>query len=106
RVVRARHLLDVVAQFQRGPGALPQGEGWVVLASRAPAGAARYPDLADVRGQAGARRALEIAAAGGHSLLLVGPPGAGKSLAASRVPSILPPPGGAEAPQGARVRGR
>ncbi|TMQ68506.1 MAG: ATP-binding protein [Candidatus Eisenbacteria bacterium] len=53
-----------------------------------PAGA---EDLADVRGQALARRALEIAAAGGHHLLLVGPPGAGKSMLASRLPTILPP---------------
>lgn len=49
------------------------------------------PDLADVRGQAQAKRALEIAAAGGHSLLLVGPPGAGKSMLAQRLPGILPP---------------
>jgi magnesium chelatase family protein len=48
-------------------------------------------DLADVRGQAVARRALEIAAAGGHHLLLVGPPGAGKSMLARRLPGILPP---------------
>jgi magnesium chelatase family protein len=57
----------------------------------APAGA--LPDLAEVRGQEVARRALELAAAGGHNLLLVGPPGAGKSMLAERLPSILPPLG-------------
>ena len=49
-------------------------------------------DLVDVRGQRGARRALEIAAAGRHNLLFVGPPGAGKTLLARRLPGILPPP--------------
>ena len=49
------------------------------------------PDIVDLRGQPNLRRALEIAAAGRHSLLMVGPPGAGKSLAARRLPSILPP---------------
>ncbi len=49
------------------------------------------PDLVDVRGQESARRALEVAAAGGHHMLMVGPPGAGKSMLASRLPSILPP---------------
>jgi magnesium chelatase family protein len=54
-------------------------------------------DLADVRGQAHARRALEIAAAGGHNLLLVGPPGGGKTMLARRLPGILPPLVGEEA---------
>ena len=52
-----------------------------------------YPDLADVRGQPLARRALEIAACGGHNLLFSGPPGTGKTMLASRLPGILPPPG-------------
>ncbi len=49
------------------------------------------PDMAEIRGQDSARRVLEIAAAGGHNLLFSGPPGAGKSMLASRLPSILPP---------------
>ncbi|PTW63226.1 magnesium chelatase family protein [Breoghania corrubedonensis] len=49
------------------------------------------PDMSEVRGQESARRALEVAAAGGHNLLMVGPPGAGKSMLAARLPSILPP---------------
>jgi magnesium chelatase family protein len=60
-------------------------------------------DLADLRGQPHLRYALEVAAAGGHSLLMVGPPGAGKSLAASRLPSLLPPLAGAEALEVARI---
>ncbi len=68
--------------------------GTQVLSAPKPAlkpAAAGQPDLSDIRGQESARRALEIAAAGGHNMLMVGPPGAGKSMLASRLPSILPP---------------
>jgi magnesium chelatase family protein len=63
-----------------------------------------YPDLRDVVGQQGARRALEIAASGGHNLLLCGPPGTGKTLLASRLPGIMPPPGAEEALTGLALR--
>lgn len=78
----ARTLLEVCALLQ-GRKALPHAVA--VPVRHQPA-----PDLAEVRGQAHARRALEIAAAGGHHLLLVGPPGCGKTLLASRLPGLLP----------------
>lgn len=63
----------------------------------------RMLDLADIRGQAGARRALEITAAGQHSTLFIGPPGAGKSMLATRLPSILPPMSETEALESAAL---
>ncbi len=87
--------LPAVAGGERGPEPAP-----LSLRGTPSPGA---PDLADLRGQSHLRHALEVAAAGGHSLLMVGPPGAGKSLAASRLPSILPPLAEPEALEVARI---
>lgn len=68
-----------------------------------PGGSDEMPDLADLRGQGHLRAAVEISAAGGHGLLMIGPPGAGKSLAARRLPSVLPPLAGEEVLEVARI---
>jgi magnesium chelatase family protein len=89
--------LDQLPPLLRGEWRPPKPEPLALDAPHA------GPDLADLRGQPGLRRALEVAAAGGHSLLMIGPPGAGKSLAARRLSSLLPPLGRPEALEVARI---
>ena len=95
--VRAGTCLAQVVAALQGRGA------WAEPPPPAPAAAAPTPDLADVRGQAVGRRAVELAAAGGHHLLLVGPPGAGKTMLAQRLPGLLPDLSPSEALEVARV---
>jgi magnesium chelatase family protein len=91
----AASLLDVCGALAARGASAASSES--TEAESAPVLLAAASDLADVRGQAAAKRALLVAAAGGHSLLLVGPPGTGKSMLAQRLPGLLPPLEGSEA---------
>lgn len=84
-ILAAPTLLSIINHF-KGTQVLARPEARVQIDDGAPA-----PDLRDIKGQEVAKRALEVAAAGGHNLLMIGPPGSGKSMLASRLPGILPP---------------
>ena len=96
-VYPAQSLLQVAAH-------LAGREALAPYAGRPQTVAPHYPDMREVKGQAQAKRALEIAAAGGHSVLMVGPPGTGKSMLAARFPGILPPMSDEEALQSAALQ--
>ena len=98
RIHPAAHLLEVCAHLN---GEAPLG---TYLAADFDPVEALYADLSEVRGQAHAKRALEVAAAGAHSLLFIGPPGTGKSMLASRLPGLLPALSEGEALEVAAIR--
>ena len=96
-VVAAPSLLALINHL-RGQQTLPAPEA-LIAEDRAV-----YPDLAEIKGQESAKRVLEVAAAGGHNLLMIGPPGSGKSMLAARLPGLLPPLEADEALEASMVR--
>jgi magnesium chelatase family protein len=90
-VLQARHLVDVVQALSPGGTGVPLTPAVPALPVAPSAEQAAVMCLRDIRGQSEGKRALEVAAAGQHSLLLVGPPGTGKSMLAQRLPGLLPP---------------
>lgn len=102
-VYAVEHLLQVLAHFAHNRELAAQ-QGMTRLPPTPAAAPAAQPDMAEVKGHSAAKRALEIAAAGGHSCLLVGPPGSGKSMLAQRFAGLLPPLAPAQALQAAAVQ--
>ena len=103
-VYGAQHLLDVVQQLLPDSARdAPPSTGWQRMQPQAAQHVPDMLDMADVKGQLQARRALEIAAAGAHGLLLVGPPGSGKSMLAQRFAGLLPPMTSTEALESAAI---
>ena len=96
-IVAAPSLLALINHL-RGQQLLPEPQA--LMADEA----ASYPDLAEIKGQETAKRVLELAAAGGHNLLMIGPPGSGKSMLAARLPGLLPPLAADEALEATMVR--
>lgn len=128
QIYRAKHLLDVVGQFLPAASDANTAHGvsdaatastsasalvdnaatqpdtrWARVQPQVHSHRVQYPDLSDVKGQSAAKRALEIAAAGGHSLLMMGPPGSGKSMLAQRFAGLLPPMDTAQALESAAI---
>ena len=97
QIIAAPSLLALINHL-RGQQVLPPPQA-LVAEDRA-----SYPDLAEIKGQESAKRVLEMAAAGGHNLLMIGPPGSGKSMLAARLPGILPPLEADEALEASMVR--
>jgi magnesium chelatase family protein len=101
RVLGVRHLAELVAVLV--PGGAGLAAGLAPVPPQPEPTLKAWPDLGEVKGHQAAKRALEVAAAGGHSMLMMGPPGSGKSMLAQRLPGLLPPLAPQEALESAAV---